>query len=333
MNSEVPAKVTIVVAPRERFSVAVKSLQSIVEHTTAPYELLYVDGNSPRPVRRAIEHVAGEHGFRVIRTDHYLPPNHARNLAIPHISTPYVVFIDNDVVVTPGWLERLIDCAECTDAAIVSPLICQGEPLHQIVHCAGGECGILEADQRGRRIHERIFHQGRKVADQDYKRCETGLAEFHCMLVKTSLLQDVGELDDQLLNTREHLDLCMEAVARGGTIWFEPESVVTYLNEAPMKASDVVYYMLRWGDDWERRSLIRFAEKWDLSTRGALGRRLRNVGLRRHYKLVHPVAAAMTLGVARQRTQPVFIRHLGALDKRLNALLNQRHRRQLQGGA
>jgi hypothetical protein len=208
--------------------------------------------------------------------------------------------------------------------------------VHQIVHCAGGECGVREIRTDAgveRHMFEKIRHQGKRVAEKNYCREPTCLAEFHCMLVRTALLRDLGQLDDQLLNTREHIDLCMEAAARGGSIWFEPCSVVTYLNDAPLKPSDLHYYMLRWGDDWERRSLTHVARKWDLSTEGTLGYRLRNVGLRRRYRLVHPVAKALTLGFGQGTVRESVERAVAALDRRLNAVLNERYRRRVNSRA
>src|SRR5262249_24309080 len=44
--------VTIVVVPRERFSFARASLEALYRHTDPPFHLVYVDGGSPRRVRR-----------------------------------------------------------------------------------------------------------------------------------------------------------------------------------------------------------------------------------------------------------------------------------------
>lgn len=66
---------------------------------------------------------------------------------------------------TPGWLKKLVECAEETDATVISPLICQGTPVHEIVHCAGGESGVLLENKDGnvrRRILEKIYKQGRQ---------------------------------------------------------------------------------------------------------------------------------------------------------------------------
>ncbi len=45
------AKVTIVVVPRERFSFALTSLESIYENSDINFELIYVDGGSPDHVK------------------------------------------------------------------------------------------------------------------------------------------------------------------------------------------------------------------------------------------------------------------------------------------
>ncbi|MEO1342314.1 MAG: glycosyltransferase family A protein, partial [Cyanobacteria bacterium J06635_13] len=126
-------KVTIVVTPRERFSCTSRSLESIYQHTQIPFNLIYVDGNSPGKVARYLQQQAQAKNFHHLRTNYYLSPNHARNLGLEHVTTKYVVFVDNDVVVSPGWLSQLVQCAESTSATVVGPLMCQDEPVHQIV--------------------------------------------------------------------------------------------------------------------------------------------------------------------------------------------------------
>jgi GT2 family glycosyltransferase len=323
--------VTIVVSPRERFSVSARSLESIYEHTDAPFDLVYVDGGSPRYVRDYLAKAASERGFKLIRSETFLSPNHARNLALRHAQTRYVVFIDNDVIVSPGWLTPLIACAEETGAAIVGPLICQSSPLHSIVHCAGGECGVREIESHGKRerhLFEKIFSQGKSVAKlaPTLRRMPTHLAEFHCMMVRLLVLRETGPLDERILSTREHIDFCMVVAERGGAIYVEPASIVTYLNTARMRLSDLHYYMLRWGDGWERTSLIRMAEKWNLSTNGTLGFRLKNVGWRRRNYLIRPLVRSLGLGPQTVASK-LIVRGLVILDRGLNAAIDALHRR------
>jgi len=69
--------------------------------------------------------------------------------------------VDNDVIVSPGWLEALVACAGETGATVVSPLICQGTPLHD--H-AGQWC--VECVYAGR-IRVRSF----ELTERDGDRC------------------------------------------------------------------------------------------------------------------------------------------------------------------
>ena len=304
--------VTIVVVPREQFSSTRDSLESVFRHTESPFKLICVDGGSPRQVQRYLEARAREKGFRLIRSDRYLPTNQARNIGLEHVTTKYVVFLENDMVVAPHWLQRLVKCAEETGAAIVGPLICQGEPLHQVVHFAGGKCSISQEEGDGRllrRLDERIFKQGEKVVDvrERLRREPTELAELHCMLVRSEIFERIGPLDEALLNTKEHVDLCLAVSQAGGVIYFEPESVVTYLASRPITWADVSFYMLRWSDAWEIASLHRLRDKWDLTEDEYFNKRYNNLGWRRNLNVIRPLVRALTLGRGSYKLSRILI--------------------------
>ena len=133
-------QVTIVVVPREQFTKTQVSLESIFAHTRPPFTLIYVDGKSPNHIRRYLERQAADKGFRLIREERCLPANEARNLAVPYLQTKYSVFIDNDVIVSSGWLDPLIDCADETGG----PVYCVGDLRNPIIHTLGAEHGIDE---------------------------------------------------------------------------------------------------------------------------------------------------------------------------------------------
>jgi GT2 family glycosyltransferase len=322
-------KVTIIVSPRERFSFARESLESIYTHTDFPFKLIYVDGNSPTNVQRYLESEASAKGFELIRTESYLSPNQARNMGLQKADTEYVVFIDNDVIVTPGWLTSLVKCADETQATVVSPLICQGTPVHTEVHCAGGEARVLRENKDGKtrhRIQEKIYKQGRQVSDiyDQLQREPTGLAEFHCMMVRRSFLDQLGALDEKILNTREHVDFCITVSEAGGTIYLEPTSIVTYVPGPPLTWSDLPFFMLRWSDAWEMTSLKRLLEKWELTEDDFFKHRYRRLGWRRHETIVRPLIAR--IGFAKK--QPRIERTLISLDRKLNRYLTNHHDRQ-----
>src|SRR5512132_1589605 len=125
--------VTVVVVPRERFSHSDRSLANIYENTMYPFELTYVSAGAPPAIQRLLERESRERGFQLIQRSHFMSPNQARNLGIRGVSTKYVVFLDNDALVAPGWLESLVECAEETDAWVVGPLYYLGEFEKEIV--------------------------------------------------------------------------------------------------------------------------------------------------------------------------------------------------------
>jgi len=257
--------VTLVLVPRERFQITRRSLESIYEHTGFPFALIYVDGGSPAPIRHYLEDQAVARGFRLIRTHRYLTPNEARNLGIAQVTTPYIVFVDNDVLVTPGWLEALVRCAEETGAWVVGPLYCQGELARGVVHMTGGHAHIFE-EEGARRFQEdhRYFGQPLPTVRPLLRREPCEMVEFHCMLVRSDVFSRLGPLDAGLKSALENPDFCMSVRQAGGDVYFEPAAIITYLSPPPLAWSDLPYFFLRWSDAWNRASLHHFREKWQL---------------------------------------------------------------------
>ncbi|ELR99920.1 glycosyltransferase family 2 protein [Gloeocapsa sp. PCC 73106] len=301
MQNEQPS-VTIVVVPRERFSFSGESLNSIYENTQYPFDLIYVDGNSPKNVKEYLQQQASEKNFQLLRTEKYLAPNQARNLSLKHVKTEYLVFIDNDVYVEPDWLTKLINCAEETGATVVCPLVCIGQERYTKVHLAGGEARIIlefKNDKVRRKVHEKHYFVNRLVSEvkEQLRRRQCEFAEFHCMLVRNDIFEQIPQLDENLLSTREHIDFSLAVTDLGKTIYCEPEAVVTYVPPRRLAWSDLRYFMLRWSDRWEKASIEYFAQKWQLRTKDKyFQKRYDRLGYRRHQVLLKPIVRFLSFG-------------------------------------
>ncbi|PPS43912.1 glycosyltransferase family 2 protein [Chroococcidiopsis sp. TS-821] len=320
-------QVTIVVSPRERFSYTRESLESLYAHTNIPFKLVYVDGNSPPDVQQYLAAQAQEKHFQLIRTDYYLCPNRARNLGLAAVDTKYVVFVDNDVIFSPNWLDALINCAEETEATVVGPLVCQEQPVHEIIHFAGGECHIVLDAKGRRRLREKMYRQGQMVAEVRHKlqRTLTELSEFHCVLVRTAIFHKIGGFNESMFNTKEHLDFCMDVVKAGGTVYFEADSIVTYVAPPPLKWTDLHFYMLRWSDAWELASLKHLREKWGLAEDGYFQHKYKILGWRRVHAIYLPLIRKLTLGVENQWLENALIYGLAPIEKLFNRYLTSQY--------
>lgn len=259
--------VTIACVPREVFSMTQQSLETLYQRTSEPFELVYVDGGSPSEVRSYLEHAARAYGFTLIRTDCYLSPNQARNIALDYVATPYVAFVDNDALVSKGWLRALVDCAEQTDAWAVGPLYFEFLPERHRVHMAGGVCR-LEEEADGSRYCSEQHHQAHVLFEEikgPLQRKETELIEFHTVLIAMEAFNRIGPLDEGLMAMSEHADICLSIRHLGERVFLEPKSQVTYAPPSRLSAADRNFFELRWSEAWCKASLERFVGKWNLA--------------------------------------------------------------------
>jgi GT2 family glycosyltransferase len=239
-------------------------------------------------VKQYLEPASREKGFKLIRRENYLFPNEARNLILDYIKTEYVVFVDNDALVSRGWLDALVRCADETDARVVGPLYFENEPERTQVHMAGGTCRIVELPAGGRSFFERHDEEHVKLLSVQSKlgRHETELVEFHTMLVSMQAFAKLGPLDPNL-SLSEHSDFCLQVRAAGKSIFIEPAAAVTYLTPTENNRLDKKYFDFRWSEKSTERTIARLKQKYRLSERDPEMDRLRT-WVANHRQLMPP---------------------------------------------
>jgi GT2 family glycosyltransferase len=320
--------VTIVVVPRERFSYSKQSLESIYAETDYPFELVYVDGGSSPELKAYLENQSQEKQFKLIRTEYYLSPNRARNIGIQAAQGKYIVFVDNDVLVQRGWLQKLVDCAEETGATVVGTLTCIDSPLHEVVHNGGGTTYIevrTEGNKTGRYAVQKSYLEGKRVSKipEQLSRVQCEFVEFHTALVRKSFFDDHGLLDEGLLSTREHIDLCLSATKVGGTVYCERQSIVTYMTGAEFDWYDYTYFSLRWSDAWDLASFDHFRKKWNLEEDWYFERRYNRLGRRRYRALMRPIISRFPWKEKRND----FADWLQVIERPINNFISDRYAR------
>ena len=279
---EVPA-VTVAVVPRETVSQVQASLENLIGSTRVPYRLVIVDGCYPKRTRRWLDDFARQHDATLLRSDRPLTPNEARNAVLGAVDTEYVVFLDDNCFVRDRWLERLLECAQETGAGIVAPLYgFRTAPTgKETVHVFALQAHV-ETVEGSRVVVDRHLYSGKPLdeAVAELSRTRAEAAEFHCMLVRTRIFDELGPLDEQLITAREHLDVCMRARDAGYEVWYEPAAVAVYEFPIPLPSRDRAFFVYRWSRTLTARTLDHFAETWrlDPARLGASAARSRNRG-------------------------------------------------------
>jgi glycosyltransferase involved in cell wall biosynthesis len=252
---------TIVVVEKESFSCAPGMLQTLVAHTPEPRRVIVVDSGAPRAIRRRLDRFAVEHDVTLLRSATLLNANEERNIALEHVTTDYVAFVDHDSILPAGWLSALERCARETGAAMVSPVITWGPPGDMMIHFAGGVNEIVD-NGHIRRVehHDLMFHRVDEIGS--LHRAPMTTLEAHCLLVRTDVLRRIAPLDEQMMGTPDHLDLALRALEDGGSMWLEPAVVVQYWFPKKLTWRDQIVYVARWSDQWIERSYAAFDARW-----------------------------------------------------------------------
>ena len=295
--------VTVVISPREGHFMTETSLLSVLADDAIAFDLLYVDIASPPKAAKAIQTHAAARNFKVVRHDDWIAPAAARKAVLPEIKTKYAVFVDNDVLVQPGSLKALVDCAEETGAGLVCPLYVQtGGGRAPTIHMAGGVFVWSDPPDR------RLVGEGHRYADEPVDRAaaltreKVDYTEYHYVLGRMDLLGRPGAVSDDVLLVNEHLDLALFAREQGVEVMLEPAAQVSYVAFEPRPLADLAFYRRRWAVDACQDSLSAFARRWPMvDAESVLGPmvsyaagRLQEVELRRAAPPAADLASAMT---------------------------------------
>ena len=261
-QSESRPQVTVVITCRERYQLTETTIDQIVHNTRIPIRLLYVDAGDPDWLRSRIAHRASEWSLEVIHFDEPLWPTQARRRIVDLIDTKYAVFMDNDVLVQPGWLEHLYECAEQTGAGIVGPVYLwgAGAQAHSI-HMAGGKL-IEERHGNGVVLKEEHRYIGVKLDQVTLHREECDFVEFHCMLMRGEVFRSPSVFDETIVCVHEHIHASLVARELGYKTFLEPAAKVNYLAFVPYSLADLPVFRWRWSADAGESSIRAFANRW-----------------------------------------------------------------------
>jgi len=119
---EVSARVTVVVPAHDRPEAVARLLASIPHGTP----VIVVDDCSRRPA--AVRRVAEQHGARVIALPENLGPAGARNAGLAEVTTPFVAFVDSDMVIDADTLPLLLRHFSDPRVGLVAPRVAGLEP-------------------------------------------------------------------------------------------------------------------------------------------------------------------------------------------------------------
>jgi glycosyltransferase involved in cell wall biosynthesis/GT2 family glycosyltransferase len=220
-RAERPQSVEVIIPIYGAAEVLGPCLASVAANTALSRHrlVLVIDGPQPEEVEAIVRKFSAAH---VLRNEQRLGFVHSVNRGMSE-SRNDVVLLNSDTIVTPGWLEKLIDAAYSNgDVGTVTPLSNHAtlvsvprafeENLLPIGFDAASFAALVES-----------------VSTRSYPRLPTGVGV--CLYIRRALLDDIGLFDATHfgLGYGEENDFCMRALGRG---WLHLADDATFIQHA-----------------------------------------------------------------------------------------------------
>jgi GT2 family glycosyltransferase len=168
------------------------------------------------------------------------------NAAVPHATGEYIVLLNNDVEVPPGWLRPLVDVMERNpDVGAVQPKLLQYDDRDRFEY-AGAAGGFLDRlgypFTRGRVVDTMERDRGQYDDARDVF-WATGAA----LCLRRTAFEAVGGLDERFEMHMEEIDLCWRLHRQGYRVRVEPSSTVYHIGGASLPQGNPrkTYYNFR----------------------------------------------------------------------------------------
>lgn len=200
------------------------------------FEVIVVDNNSKDDTSATVEEAAALGPFKV----HYLFESrqgisYARNSGIQKSQSPVIAFTDDDVLISPSWIQSLWNCFTETSAAAVGGRIerlwqCQRPAWYQ--EEIGG--ALISQNLGGVRIRWQWAQRHMVGANMAFRREVFSKWGY--------FREDLGRRGESLVGGEDR-DMFQRLFRAGVSLYYEPQAIVYHKVEASRLSKD---YMRRW---------------------------------------------------------------------------------------
>ncbi len=224
--------VSVVVLAYNQLQDTIKCLESIEQHTSSPYELIVVDNaSSDGTVDYLRSWAADRSHVKVVANRDNLGFAGGNNLGMALSTGAYVVVLNNDTIVTDGWLRGMVDVYRRNPtAALVGPRSNYVAGA-QLVHEVGYD------DDEGLHVFAKEWAAANQGQDQEAYR----LVGF-CMMICRSVIKQIGGLDTRYgRGNFEDDDFCLRTQAKGYTAHIAHEVFIHHEGHKTFTGNNIDY--------------------------------------------------------------------------------------------
>jgi len=239
-------ELSIIIPVYNQWLYTVNCLKSILENTNADYEVIVVDDASSDETAEILSEVDN---LRLIKNEQNKGFVESCNRGAQESKGKYILFLNNDTMVTENWLPPLLDTIKRDDVGAVGSKLVYSNGLLQeagsIVWNDGSAWGYGRGDDPDR-------------PEYNYLR-EVDYCSGACLLVKRELFEKTGGFDERFKpGYYEDNDLCFSLRSLGYKVMYQPMSVIVHF-EGITSGTDTSSGIKR----YQEINKPKFVEKWE----------------------------------------------------------------------
>lgn len=248
-NLETKPLVSVIIPTKDHADLLEHVLNSIFEKTTYEnYEILILNNNSEEKKSfDYFEKVQKEHGnVRVIEASYQFNWSALNNHGIREAKGDVYIFMNNDMeVITPDWMERLVEKAVQPGVGIVGGLLLYEDNTIQHAGVVVGICGYADHIYKGCKP----VHYGSPfispMVTRNVMACTGAL-----MAASKKTIELIGDFDDEFIICGSDVEICIRAYDRGLRNIYDPrvrlyhyesKSRDSYIPEIDFEMSEFAY--------------------------------------------------------------------------------------------
>lgn len=256
----VPQMTSIVILTFNQLEYTKKCLKSLLRHTPDHHEIIFVDNGSTDGtvlwLRKLMQHNTN---FKLIENKRNLGFAKGCNQGIGESSGEFIILLNNDVVVTGGWLTGMLECLKSApDAGIVGPMTNNISGPQQVVSNKYRSVDDLENYSTKFKEHYR------------HRRIQLRRIVGFCMLFRRSLIDQIGMMDQSFgTGNFEDDDFCLRATLEGFRNYIAGDVFIHHYGSRSFIGNNIAY-----GTTISRNKKL-FDEKWNnVNASTSLGRKV-----------------------------------------------------------
>ncbi|SEN06249.1 Glycosyltransferase, GT2 family [Pseudomonas sp. ok272] len=237
------SSVDIIVCVHNALSDVKNCLESINCYTLPPFRLIIVDDGSAAETQEFLSDYAKHQGCVIHRNEIAGGYTKAANCGLKLSDAEYSVLLNSDTIVTPYWLERLLDCANSdSKIGVVGPLsnTASWQSVPEIFDAKGDWTdNPLPKGLTIQEYADEIARESLRIYPK------VGFINGFCFLIKRSLMAEIGIFDEEVFGRGygEENDFCLRAAKAGWQLAIADDAYVyhaqskSYSHERRMELS------------------------------------------------------------------------------------------------